>query len=387
MFVTVDSSKRSTMALLRGFSVLCALVLLAGCGPAAAALSPTATIPPPTATSIPPTATPVPPTATPLPTPTVELAPLPSDGGVVYNEPDGGSSQRITIRRPDVGGPPYPWVFVTTCSDSPCTWGGCQTCASYVYADFGEELLARGYATVMLTTYGLKGNEFCAWAWLEENAAAYGLDMERAIVFSHSFGPTGPVLGVADDALWTELLAGCSSPPPSQVHIRGVATYSGWFVAPGGSVVGDDRWPGKITSLLNESQDAIEVSVEAVEQLFSVVEELPPSEWQTSDRLDEEMRFVAHRLPLYYVYGPKPADQMPAFLLTHGGQMNADYMLEQPLEESEMMAQALDEAGLSVETLWLPDAGFYDVMYADTGVPEQLAEAIDTWAQGLFAEP
>ena len=96
------------------------------------------------------------------------------------------------------------------------------------------------------------------------------------------------------------------------------------------------------------------------------------------------MRFVAHRMPLYYIYGPKPADQMPAFLLTHGEQVYAPSPTEPPIAESEMMAAALTQAGLSVETLWLPDAGPNDV-FSNSGVSEKIAEAIDTWAQGLFA--
>ena len=83
------------------------------------------------------------------------------------------------------------------------------------------------------------------------------------------------------------------------------------------------------------------------------------------------MRFVAHRMPLYYIYGPKPADQMPAFLLTHGGQVYAPSPTEPPIAESEMMAAALTQAGLSVETLWLPDAGPNDVFSGTAAFPRR----------------
>jgi acetyl esterase/lipase len=244
-------------------------------------------------------------------------------------------------------------------------------------------MLDMGYATAMVSTDALKGREFCAWAWLEENAAAYGLDTNRAIVFSHGFGLTAPLLGIADEALWAEMLGDCPYPAVSPVHIRGVATYSAWFMVPQGSLA-HKHWPSSLAMMLNYSQDRIEVTKETVESLATVLQELPPAEWRTSDRLDDAMRFVAHRMPLYYIDGPKPADQMPAFLLTHGGRITPDMDFEQPIAESEMMAEELRKAGLSVETFWLPDAGYYDIMSADTGVPEQIAEAIGTWAQGLF---
>ena len=121
--------------------------------------------------------------------------------------------------------------------------------------------------------------------------------------------------------------------------------------------------------------------------LATILQELPSSEWRTSDRLDDTMRIMAHRTPLYYIHGPKPADQMPAFLLTHGEQRDPDpWVAQPPIEESELMAEALKAAGIAVETLWLPDAGFFDIQLANSGVPAQIAEAIDTWAQRLFAE-
>ena len=368
---------------------LAPLILLAACGSAAPAVEPTATSASPTATPVPPTATPIPPTTTPLPTAAPELAPLPSDGLVSYNEPAEGPPWGFIMRRPDVGEPPYPWVLVTTRLQGFTMGGGAV--GAYKYSGFTDELLARGYATVVLYTDFAKGREFCAWAWLEQNAAAYGLDLERAIVFSDGDGLVGPVLGVADDALWAEMLGECSSPAPSPAHIRGVATYSAFFMVPQGSLA-DEEWPYLLAALLDLSRpgstmdkDTIRSLAESIEQMVPVLQELPPSEWRTSSRLDDTMRFVAHRMPLYYIDGPKPADQMPAFLLTHGEQMWLEDAGNRPIEESEMMAAALTEAGLSVQTFWLPD-GDSDVLYSgNTDVMEKVVEAFDTWAQGLFA--
>ncbi|MCU0520906.1 MAG: hypothetical protein MUF84_09465 [Anaerolineae bacterium] len=356
-----------------GTLFVAAMLLIAACGPAVPTLEAVATTAVPAATTVPPTATTVAATETPLPTAT-PLAALPADGRVIYSEPAGGSPQTIIVRRPEGGDPPYPWVFVTTCLG----------CLPYVYDDFTDELLARGYATVTFLTGDFGEGEFCAWAWLEQNAAGYGLDMERALVFTHGVGLVGPVLGVADDSLWRELLSNCPNPEPATVHIRGVATYSAWCAVPAGTLA---DWAKLYAVVLNDLGVTRDLSEQAVTDLARLLQELPPSEWRTSDRLDDTMRLVAHRTPLYYIHGPKPADQMPAFLLIHGGQMETDPNYgEPPTEESELMAGALEQAGLSVETLWLPEARFYDIQLADTGVPAETAEAIDTWAQGLFVE-
>ena len=142
-----------------------------------------------------------------------------------------------------------------------------------MYSGFTDELLARGYATVVLYTDLAKGKEFCAWAWLEQNAAAYGLDLERAIVFSDGDGLVGPVLGVADDALWAEMLGECPSPAPSPVHIRGVATYSAFFMVPQGTLA-HKAWPYMLAALLDLSRPGSTMNPDTIHSLAESVEGL-----------------------------------------------------------------------------------------------------------------
>ncbi|MBN1249503.1 MAG: hypothetical protein JXC32_17710 [Anaerolineae bacterium] len=345
--------------------VLCvvALLLSAACRTAATPVESTAT-------SVPPTATPEPSTVTPIPTATPRLATLPEDGRVRY-DPAGAPGQWLTVRQPEVGESPYPWVFVATSAS--------QMASSY--GEVVDELLARGYATVVFATGDkLSGAAFCAWAWLEDNNAVLGLDTRKAIVFAHGTSLAGPLLGVADDSVWAEMLSSCPNPAPPPASVRGVATYSASLLVPQGTM---SYRPSPYYYMFWYALDR-DIGEEYIPNLATLLRTLPPSEWRTSGQLDNTKRFVAHWSPLYYIYGPKPVGEMPAFLLTHGGQMDKERGEPLP-EESQLMAEALIQAGLSVETVSLPDARFDDILTAGSGVPEQLAEAIDTWAKGLFA--
>lgn len=328
--------------------LIAALILLAACRQAAPAAEPTIT-------SVPPTATPLP---TAAPEPTVESL---SRTDIIYYEPAGESPRTLSIRYPETGERPFPWVLAMRCLQ----------CHNSQYDTFTGELLAKGYAVVQLSTPGGGEDSFCAWAWLEDNSAEYGLDIDRAIAFSHGVGVAAMTLGVADETLWTEWLQGCPSPAPSPVHIRGVSTYGGWFMIPDGSLLAA---AGSVATEMGVPRDT-------VLELATILQELPPADWRTSDLLDDEMRAIARRFPLYYINGPKPAEQMPAFLIIHG---EADGTV--PIAESQAMADALIDAGRSVETRWLPSSYFMDIVSSTNDIPQQVAEAIDTWAQGLFAQ-
>ena len=161
--------------------VVAAAILLAGCGQISSAAQPTATA--------------IPPTSTPMPTATAEpkAEPVVSEN-IVYYEPPGQEARTLSIRYPDTGEAPYPWVLVTRCLE----------CINRRYDPFVTQLLSRGYAVVQLSTVGGGEDSFCAWAWLEANSSDYDLDIDRAIAFSHGMGIVATTLGLADESLWTE---------------------------------------------------------------------------------------------------------------------------------------------------------------------------------------
>jgi len=131
-----------------------------------------ATPPPPTATNAP-----SPATATPEPT----AMPISMEDIPYYNVDNPVLKRTVSVLHPESGSPPYPFVFLNYALES----------SPSDYQVIVDELLSRGYAVVMLggnTNYGQWADGFCAWAWVEANAAAYDLDMDRAMVFTHGLG-------------------------------------------------------------------------------------------------------------------------------------------------------------------------------------------------------
>lgn len=367
---TMISRQRITWALWKGRVRVCALLLMAlciatGCGSGqTGSASATATnVPPPTATPLPePTATPLPePTATPLPTSTPESV---SMENIVYYEPGEGLLDRtLTILHPAGGSPPYPWILAMR--DDGVAEG--------LYTHLVDELLSRGYAVVRLTisnNSGLYKDGFCAWAWLEANAVSYGLDIDRALVFNHGNGDAGSLMGLADESVWAERLADCPSPIPSTVHIRGVVTFDGYFLIPEGSLTENAEAVWDVLHITDTSEAAVELVARFVE--------IPYEEWRTPDRLDEQMQRLATFVPLYYVAGPKPVTEMPAFLLLYSEK--GDLI---PSSESVAMADALTKAGIPVEVHEIASGtGFWSIMKSD--VSAKIADTIDAFAQELF---
>lgn len=334
---------------LRAYALLLmALCIVAGCGAGQAAA------PLPTATSAPPTATPSP---EPSPTP-VSMEDIP-----YYRIDNPVLKRTLTILHPESGNPPYPFILFTPAPDFSLN----------NYPNMIEALLSRGYAVVQIagqSNYGAWADGFCVWAWLEANAESYGLDINRALVFSHVAGVAGSLLGLADKSLWTDLLTYCPSPMPSTVHIRGVVTYDAWFLIPEGSLT----WWGEyiVTSRVTGTK-------ETPADLIARLRKIPYAEWRTPGQLDEPTQHLAAQLPLYYVSDPNPAWKRPAFLLLHSGK-ETDLI---PASESLAMAAALEKGGIPVELQEIPDSDFASIK--DSNVAGQIADAIDAFAQKLFA--
>lgn len=314
-----------------------------------------ATPPPPTATNAPPTATAVPePTATPV-----------SMEDIAYSNLDNPVLKRtLSILHPESGSPPYPVILLTNAHES----------QAGDYTVMVEALLSRGYAVVQLggsrENVGAWDDGFCAWAWLEANAASYNLDMNRALVFNHGIGMVGGLLGLGDEVLWTNMLKYCPSPIPSTVHIKGVVTYNGWFLIPEGSL----DWFGSfvLAPRITGTDDTPEV-------MIARLRKIPYDEWRTTDQLDEPTHHLATQLPLYYVSDPNPFVERPAFLLLYSDAEN----VEIPSSESLTFAPALEKGGILVELQEISGSDFWSLKEPE--IAARIADAIDAFAQPLFA--
>jgi len=347
------SRQKTIWALWKERVRVCALLLMALCIVVGCGAGQT-TPPPPTATSAPPTA---------MPSPEASPTPISMEDIAYYNIDNPVLKRTLTILHPESGNPPYPFILFTPAMEF----------STSNYPNIIEALRSRGYAVVQIPGhpyYGLWPDGFCAWAWLEANAGSYGLDINRALVFSHGVGVAGSLLGLGDKSLWTDLLTYCPSPMPSTVHIRGVVTFNGWFLIPEGSLT----WWGEyiITSRVTGT-------TKTPAELISQLRKTPYEEWRAPGQLDEPAQRLAAQLPLYYLSDPNPAGERPAFLLLHSGKEDDEI----PASESLAFAAALEKGGIPVELQEIPDSDFASIK--DSNVAGQIADAIDAFAQKLFA--
>lgn len=280
-----------------------------------------------------------------------------------YNVDNPVLKRTLSILHPDSGNPPYPVILFT-----PAIYSSPSD-----YTNIIEELLSHGYAVVTIAgnnNYGLYADGFCAWAWLEENAGSYGLDIDRALVFDHGVGVAGTLPGLGDKSLWTEMLTYCPSPVPATVHIRGVVALNGWFLIPEGSLM----WWGEYF-LTTRATGTTEKPADLIMRLALV----PYEEWRNPGRLDAPMQHLATYVPVYYVTDPNPAGKRPAFLLLHSGKEKD----EVPASESLRLAAILEKADIPMKLQEMPDTDFSSIKEKD--VAAQVADYIDAFTQELFA--
>jgi acetyl esterase/lipase len=273
------------------------------------------------------------PTAVPL-TPT--LGPTFADVPYV---PDGSEEQRLDIYLPEEAEGPLPTILLIHGAGMPKNESRVRSLASFA--------VEHGYAGIAID-YGLGGlgaaepkhleDAFCALAWVYANADGYGLDRERVVVFGASLGGRNAAnLGVVDDA--SLFLTDCPHQLTEADSVQGVVTFGGPFGTPGG-MLGDSFFS---VSLGRDNDIPGDEMFEMVKGLLDV----PPQAWRESGQLDEELERIAHQLPLYWVDA-----NAPPFLLLHGTE---DTIV--PPSESENLAALLEDVGVQVELVLLPDTG------------------------------
>lgn len=216
-------------------NLLCLLVLLAACSPAAT-VAPTAT-PEPTATSAP-TSTPLPPTPEPTATPT----PLPYEviSGVSYFA-DEEYHHSLDVYLPRGAGP-FPTVLMIHWGLFPAIF--CHYSANTV-CRVPDKLWAKseaiyltelGYAAVVMNyRYAPEflfpaqlQDAFCALAWIHSNADTYNFDRSRVAGLGfESGGHLMSLLGTTDDP--TLYLAGCPYSLPEDHQLQGIVSYFGIY--------------------------------------------------------------------------------------------------------------------------------------------------------------
>lgn len=311
-------------------AVMIVLTLLAGCKtaePTPAPILPTVTPALPEATPVPPTET-----STPGPLPTPTLMPVEEISDVPYAG-DENPKQRLDIYLPEGRDGPLPTLFVIHGG------GGDKRDLAYLARYFAQ----RGYAVVSINHRTMPQNiyptqiqdVFCALAWVHANAGTHGFDPGFIVALGHSSGGTfAATLGAVDDP--TPYMEGCPHSLPQSGWIRGVIPFTGIF---------------DYTDETYRSSGLLSYYID----YFGAEPDEAPKIW-------------AEASPVTWLDGSEPP-----FLLIHGEKdrnIDPGYSID--------FAAALEEAGVEVKLLLIPDA--------DHGViirSEQSFEAVEDFLATL----
>lgn len=225
-----------------------------------------------------------------------------------------------------------------------------------------------GFATVLIDygdTYRQTADGLCALAWTRANAGEYGLDPNRITVFGFSIGGlVASSMATTDDR--AAELQGCGHPLPVTGGMLGVAIYEGVLVTPEGCL--SASW-----CLSGASADTGIPLVE-LQPIFETLREVPPAQWRDVEAVGAEAEALARLWPLYWLDGSEPP-----FLVIHG---SGDLI---PRIESEAFATHLQDSGIEVELLLLPNASHQSVYPASASFPE-IAGAVVEFASELASD-
>lgn len=229
---------------------------------------------------------------------------------------DDSPRQILDVYLPSKGDGPYPTILGIH-------GGGFISRSKAVYRDLGPFYAANGYAFVAMNYRMLPGHtypaqvedSFCALAWLHANAEEYGFDPNRVVVTGGSSGGyLASMVGTVDDP--SIYLEDCPNEYPSTDAVQAAVIYYGLY-----DFTNPDHLSPSDLALLQPFWGA-------------AYQDIP------AERL-EEMSPIAH------IDGSEPP-----FIILHG---TADK--RHPSVWSERFAAALEEAGVDVELVLLPDVG------------------------------
>jgi len=225
--------------------------------------------------------------------------------------------QVVDVYLPATGEGPYPTILAIH-------GGGFYANSKRLYSNIGPWYAANGYAFVA-TNYRLTTTDsypaqvedsFCALAWLHDNAAEYGFDSEQVVVTGGSAGGyLAAMVGTVDDP--SIYLEDCPNEYPSTDAMQGVVIYYGMY----DFTNVDDFTAGGIHGSLKRFWGA-------------AYEDIPAE-------------LLIEMSPIAQINGSEPP-----FIILHG---TADKDI--PSVMSERFATALEQAGVEVELVLLPDVG------------------------------
>ena len=260
-----------------------------------------------------PTQTPTEVLATETPEPTPTQIPVESIDSIPYAEEN--PFQKLDVYLPATGDKPYPTILAIH-------GGGFIARSKALYKLIARHYARQGYAFVAINyrlaprdSYPAQvADSFCALAWLHENQDKYGFDPNRVIVTGGSAGGyLAAMLGTIEDP--NIYMKDCPHEYPSGEAVQAVVIYYGLY-----DFTNIDDYPdhgGSLTSFWGAEYE--DISAEKLEEMS----------------------------PIKHIDGSEPP-----FIILHG---TADTSV--PSVMSERFAEALEQAGVDVELVLLPDVG------------------------------
>jgi acetyl esterase/lipase len=238
-------------------------------------------------------------------------------GGVLTDLPyaEDRSSQRLDVYLPTTGDGPYPTILAIH-------GGGFGAGSKSFYQKLGPYYAEQGYAFVAINYRLAPGDSypaqvadsFCALAWLHAHHEEYGFDPNRVVVTGGSAGGyLASMVGTVDDP--DIYLKDCPNEYPSGEAVQAAVIFFGLY----------DFTNIDIRHAIGEGGRAF---------WGAEYEDIP------AERLEEMS-------PIKQIDGSEPP-----FIILHG---TADK--DVPSVMSERFAEALEQAGVDVELVLLPDVG------------------------------
>lgn len=261
------------------------------------------------------------------PTSTPTLTPAPTQTGAVMIEvvvikdisyvPEGFDEQRLDIYLPSGGAKPYPTLLMIHGGNG----------RKEDMALWGRAFAKQGYAAVSINhrqwpNYSYPDHvedAFCALAWVHSNAGTYHFDTKNVFAMGHSAGGTlSAMLGVVDNP--SLYIKECPHTLPEDKWVQGIIPFTGIF--------------------------DYATAIEGSSSLENYAAELLGGE------LDEIPEIWAAASAVNWLDGSEPP-----FLIIHGAE---DKSISP--DQSRYFAEILEEEGVDVDLLIIPDAGHAQIV-------------------------
>lgn len=192
----------------------------------------------------------------------------------------------------------------------------------------GKYLAGKGYALVAVNFRDMPDfrypanvqDAYCAFAWMQANAATYGLDPQRVVVAGFSLGGSiAALMSTVDDP--ATYLNSCQNPAPDLTAIKGSVIYTGIFDFPA-AVQGNAGLKSYFQNYFGSNPDN------------------NPARWQEASAVN------------WLDGSEKP------FLLIHG---ETDESV--PPKNSQDFSASLKQNGISVQLILVPNADHMGIIY------------------------